>query len=140
MPAHPNESLLVKTWPIVKRMLVKRFVINHLHLCISLTDFTHKDIHVRVLVPNLSDIVGTTTSAKLLGVADGLGGLAKMPSCNIRVDQTTFAAHKEKLQQISPQQPSEDITGFIFQCDLVSRTINSKCSAPTARNVYLPLR
>ena len=40
---------------------------------------------MNVLAPNLSAIVGTTTAAKLLGVAGGLGALAKMPSCNVHV-------------------------------------------------------
>jgi U4/U6 small nuclear ribonucleoprotein PRP31 len=40
---------------------------------------------MNILAPNLSAIVGTTTAAKLLGVAGGLGALAKMPSCNIHV-------------------------------------------------------
>lgn len=42
---------------------------------------------MNVLAPNLSAIVGTTTAAKLLGVAGGLAGLAKMPSCNVHVGQ-----------------------------------------------------
>ena len=40
---------------------------------------------MNVLAPNLSAIIGTTTAAKLLGVAGGLNGLAKMPSCNVHV-------------------------------------------------------
>ena len=40
---------------------------------------------MNVLAPNLSAIVGTTTAAKLLGVAGGLTGLAKMPACNVHV-------------------------------------------------------
>lgn len=44
---------------------------------------------MNVLAPNLSAIVGTTTAAKLLGVAGGLGGLAKMPSCNVHVRFST---------------------------------------------------
>jgi U4/U6 small nuclear ribonucleoprotein PRP31 len=40
---------------------------------------------MNVLAPNLSAIVGTTTAAKLLGVAGGLNGLAKMPACNVHV-------------------------------------------------------
>ena len=40
---------------------------------------------MNVLAPNLSGIVGTTTAAKLLGVAGGLTGLAKMPACNVHV-------------------------------------------------------
>lgn len=37
------------------------------------------------LAPNLSAIIGTTTAAKLLGVAGGLSALAKMPACNVHV-------------------------------------------------------
>lgn len=40
---------------------------------------------MNILAPNLSAIVGTTTAAKLLGVAGGLNGLAKMPACNVYV-------------------------------------------------------
>ena len=40
---------------------------------------------MNMLAPNLSAIVGTTTAAKLLGVAGGLGGIAKMPACNVHV-------------------------------------------------------
>jgi len=40
---------------------------------------------MNVLAPNLSAIIGTTTAAKLLGVAGGLAGLAKMPACNVHV-------------------------------------------------------
>ena len=43
---------------------------------------------MNVLAPNLSAIVGTTTAAKLLGVAGGLAALAKMPSCNVHVCQS----------------------------------------------------
>lgn len=45
---------------------------------------------MNVLAPNLSAIVGTTTAAKLLGVAGGLGGLAKMPACNVHVSLIQF--------------------------------------------------
>lgn len=37
------------------------------------------------MAPNLSAIVGTRTAAKLMGVAGGLTGLSKMPSCNVHV-------------------------------------------------------
>lgn len=45
---------------------------------------------MNVLAPNLSAIIGTTTAAKLLGVAGGLNGLAKMPACNVHVRVTTI--------------------------------------------------
>lgn len=40
---------------------------------------------MNTLAPNLSAIVGTTTAAKLLGVAGGLAAMAKMPACNVAV-------------------------------------------------------
>jgi len=47
--------------------------------------FMYVSSRMNILAPNLSAIVGTTTAAKLLGVAGGLAGLAKMPSCNVHV-------------------------------------------------------
>ena len=40
---------------------------------------------MNILAPNLSAIVGTTTAAKLLGVAGGITALARMPACNVHV-------------------------------------------------------
>jgi hypothetical protein len=42
--------------------------------------FMYVSSRMNVLAPNLSAIIGTTTAAKLLGVAGGLSGLAKMPA------------------------------------------------------------
>ena len=47
--------------------------------------FSYVSSRMNVLAPNLSAIVGTTTAAKLLGVAGGLSALAKMPACNVFV-------------------------------------------------------
>lgn len=47
--------------------------------------FMYVSSRMNVLAPNLSAIVGTTTAAKLLGVAGGLSALAKMPACNVHV-------------------------------------------------------
>ena len=52
--------------------------------------FMYVSSRMNVLAPNLSAIVGTTTAAKLLGVAGGLAGLAKMPSCNVHVSPPTL--------------------------------------------------
>lgn len=58
-------------------------------LCFILTMaaqiFMYVSSRMNILAPNLSAIVGTTTAAKLLGVAGGLSGLAKMPACNVHV-------------------------------------------------------
>ena len=56
-----------------------------IRLLIRLQIFMYVSSRMNVLAPNLSAIVGTTTAAKLLGVAGGLSGVAKMPSCNVYV-------------------------------------------------------
>ncbi|KAF8897380.1 hypothetical protein BD779DRAFT_1432312 [Infundibulicybe gibba] len=95
--------------------------------------FMYVSSRMNVLAPNLSAIVGTTTAAKLLGVAGGLGALAKMPSCNVHLlgAQRKIAAGFSSVTQ-------RRHTGFIFQSDLVTqtppeyqmkiqRTIGAKC-------------
>ena len=54
--------------------------------------FMYVSSRMNVLAPNLSAIVGTTTAAKLLGVAGGLNGLAKMPACNVHVSSESLYA------------------------------------------------
>jgi len=56
--------------------------------------FMYVSSRMNVLAPNLSAIVGTTTAAKLLGVAGGLAALAKMPSCNVHVRPLFISFHK----------------------------------------------
>lgn len=51
----------------------------------SIQIFMYVSSRMNVLAPNLSAIVGTTTAAKLLGVAGGLSALAKIPACNVHV-------------------------------------------------------
>jgi U4/U6 small nuclear ribonucleoprotein PRP31 len=79
--------------------------------------FMYVSSRMNILAPNLSAIVGTTTAAKLLGVAGGLGGLAKMPSCNVHLlgAQRKIAAGFSSVTQ-------RRHTGFIFQSELVSQT------------------
>jgi hypothetical protein len=100
---------------------------------------------MNVLAPNLSAIVGTTTAAKLLGVAGGLGGLSKMPACNVYVSSqlrsllspvleyllSSFLVHKRKLLLDSPVQRKTDIpvsctSPNSFRACL--RSINISCS------------
>ena len=109
---------------------------------------------MNILAPNLSAIVGTTTAAKLLGVAGGLSGLAKMPACNVhvRVPPCSFAVphvHANSMQQLLGAQrkiaagfssvAQKRHTGFVFQSNLVQataeenrmkiqRTIGAKCA------------
>ncbi|KAG6911685.1 hypothetical protein DXG01_007935 [Tephrocybe rancida] len=79
--------------------------------------FMYVSSRMNVLAPNLSAIVGTTTAAKLLGVAGGLAGLAKMPSCNVHL----LGAQKKIAAGFSSATQKRH-TGFIFQSELVTHT------------------
>ncbi|KAF5370129.1 hypothetical protein D9758_001208 [Tetrapyrgos nigripes] len=79
--------------------------------------FMYVSSRMNVLAPNLSAIVGTTTAAKLLGVAGGLNGLAKMPSCNVHL----LGAQKKITAGFSTATQKRH-TGFIFQSELVAQT------------------
>ncbi|KIJ70255.1 hypothetical protein HYDPIDRAFT_78667 [Hydnomerulius pinastri MD-312] len=79
--------------------------------------FMYVSSRMNVLAPNLSAIVGTTTAAKLLGVAGGLGPLAKMPSCNVHL---LGAQRKIALGFSTATQRRH--TGFIFQSELIQQT------------------
>ncbi|KIM45973.1 hypothetical protein M413DRAFT_441032 [Hebeloma cylindrosporum] len=95
--------------------------------------FMYVSSRMNVLAPNLSAIVGTTTAAKLLGVAGGLSGLAKMPACNAHL----LGAQRKITAGFSTATQKRH-TGFIFQSDLVQhtppeyqlrvqRTVGAKC-------------
>ncbi|KDQ29159.1 hypothetical protein PLEOSDRAFT_1055122 [Pleurotus ostreatus PC15] len=95
--------------------------------------FMYVSSRMNILAPNLSAIVGTTTAAKLLGVAGGLQGVAKMPACNVHL----LGAQKKITAGFSTATQKRH-TGFIFQSDLVTstppeyqlkiqRTIGAKC-------------
>ncbi|KAF8076220.1 hypothetical protein FPV67DRAFT_1617815 [Lyophyllum atratum] len=79
--------------------------------------FMYVSSRMNVLAPNLSAIVGTTTAAKLLGVAGGLAGLAKMPSCNVHL----LGAQKKIAAGFSSATQKRH-TGFVFQSELVTQT------------------
>ncbi|KAI6047333.1 hypothetical protein EDC04DRAFT_2864426 [Pisolithus marmoratus] len=95
--------------------------------------FMYVSSRMNVLAPNLSAIVGTTTAAKLLGVAGGLNALAKMPSCNVHL----LGAQKKMALGFSTATQRRH-TGFVFQSELiqqtppeyqlkVQRTVGAKC-------------
>ncbi|KAF9815525.1 hypothetical protein IEO21_04525 [Rhodonia placenta] len=96
--------------------------------------FMYVSSRMNILAPNLSAIVGTTTAAKLLGVAGGLGGIAKMPACNVYLlgAQRKIAAGFSSATQ-------RRHTGFVYQSELiqqtppeyrmkVQRTVGAKCA------------
>ncbi|KIY49532.1 Nop domain-containing protein [Fistulina hepatica ATCC 64428] len=79
--------------------------------------FMYVSSRMNVLAPNLSAIVGTTTAAKLLGVAGGVAALAKMPATNVHLlgAQRKIAAGFSSATQ-------RRHTGFIYQSEIVSQT------------------
>ncbi|KAF7983971.1 hypothetical protein HWV62_18408 [Athelia sp. TMB] len=79
--------------------------------------FMYVSSRMNVLAPNLSAIVGTTTAAKLLGVAGGLGGLAKMPACNVHL----LGGQKKIMAGFSTATQGRH-TGFVFQSELIQQT------------------
>ncbi|KAI6003785.1 hypothetical protein EDD15DRAFT_2220199 [Pisolithus albus] len=79
--------------------------------------FMYVSSRMNVLAPNLSAIVGTTTAAKLLGIAGGLNALAKMPSCNVHL----LGAQKKIALGFSTATQRRH-TGFVFQSELVQQT------------------
>jgi U4/U6 small nuclear ribonucleoprotein PRP31 len=119
--------------------------------------FMYVSSRMNVLAPNLSAIVGTTTAAKLLGVAGGLNGLAKMPSCNVHVSQSLLliigVADSNSFEQLLGAQKKITAgfstatqrrnTGFVFQSELVQQTppdYRSKVQRTVGAKVVLAAR
>ncbi|KAH9850059.1 Nop domain-containing protein [Lenzites betulinus] len=127
-----GQPLVDSDWKAVERAcdLADRLEEARKKVCI----FMYVSSRMNILAPNLSAIVGTTTAAKLLGVAGGLSGIAKMPACNVHLlgAQKKIAAGFSSVTQ-------RRHTGFVFQSDLVQqtppeyrmkvqRTIGAKCA------------
>ncbi|KAH9816507.1 U4/U6 small nuclear ribonucleoprotein Prp31 [Melampsora americana] len=107
------------------------------------TILEYVESRMSLMAPNLSAIVGTRTAAKLMGVAGGLTGLSKMPSCNVHLlgaQKKNLATGFSTAHSTHSQQKLH--TGFIYQCDLVrkteeqfrmkaQRTIGAKCVLAT---------
>ncbi|CDZ96377.1 u4 u6 small nuclear ribonucleoprotein prp31 [Phaffia rhodozyma] len=96
--------------------------------------FAYVESRMNILAPNLSAIVGTSTAAKLLGVAGGLTAFAKTPACNVHL----FGAAKKGMSNGLGSHSQMRHTGFIFQSPVVQsvaqefrlkaqRTVGAKC-------------
>ncbi|KAJ3220355.1 U4/U6 small nuclear ribonucleoprotein Prp31 [Dinochytrium kinnereticum] len=88
------------------------------------------------IAPNLSAILGSSTAAKLMGVAGGLTNLSKIPSCNLQV---LGKANKGLTGGMVAAKGQEKHAGFIFFSDFVQsfpkdyrvkacRMISAKCT------------
>ncbi|KAL5473492.1 hypothetical protein EMCRGX_G027982 [Ephydatia muelleri] len=90
---------------------------------------TYVESRMSFIAPNLSDIVGPTVAARLMGVAGGLTALSKIPACNVLV----LGAQKKTLAGFSSASILPH-TGFIFYSDLV-QSIPSDLRKKAARLV-----
>lgn len=87
------------------------------------------------IAPNLTNIVGASTAAKLIGIAGGLTALSKMPSCNVQVGASAYTvlcavgdltcrttqvlgATRKNLSGFSSTAILQH-TGYIFYCGMV---------------------
>eukprot|EP00934_Nitzschia_sp_Nitz4_P005149 Nitzschia sp. Nitz4//scaffold56_size114212//84467//87188//NITZ4_003962-RA/size114212-augustus-gene-0.86-mRNA-1//-1//CDS//3329554742//5139//frame0 len=72
---------------------------------------------MEALVPSISALIGTSTAAKLLGLAGGVAELAKIPACNLQVlgQVKQNAASRAGLSAATTKQH----VGLLADCDLV---------------------
>lgn len=66
-------------------VLVKRVPRSRVHSSHTLCNTQYVESRMVFIAPNLTNIVGASTAAKLIGIAGGLTALSKMPSCNVQV-------------------------------------------------------
>ncbi|KAJ3302151.1 U4/U6 small nuclear ribonucleoprotein Prp31 [Kappamyces sp. JEL0829] len=66
------------------------------------------------IAPNLSVLLGSSTAAKIMGLAGGLTALSKIPGCNILV----LGAQKSGSLGLS-RIATGDHAGYIYECDIV---------------------
>ncbi|XBI91536.1 hypothetical protein VPH35_028833 [Triticum aestivum] len=81
------------------------------------------------IAPNLSGIVGSAVAAKLMGIAGGLGALAKMPACNFRVGYL----EQTKVFQSTPPAPRTRACRLIAAKSTLAARINSIRGDPTGK-------
>ncbi|KAL1761486.1 hypothetical protein FB107DRAFT_286121 [Schizophyllum commune] len=108
--------------------------------------FSYVSSRMNVLAPNLSAIVGTTTAAKLLGVAGGLSALAKMPACNV-----FLLGAQRKIAAGFSTATQRRHSGFVYQSEVVQhtppeyqakvqRTVGAKCVLAARMDLERKLR
>ncbi|KAL1483194.1 hypothetical protein MTO96_013090 [Rhipicephalus appendiculatus] len=79
--------------------------------------YSYVESRMSFIAPNLSQIVGASVAAKLMGVAGGLTNLSKMPACNVLV----LGAQKRTLSGFSSTAVMPH-TGFVYYTDIVQNT------------------
>lgn len=108
-------------------------------MAVELTDtktkiFEYVESRMAFIAPNLSQIIGASTAAKLMGAAGGLTHLSKMPANNVSL----LGQEKKNLSGFS-QTSTLPHTGFIYYAQIVqdvppdlrrkvARMVGSKCT------------
>ena len=69
------------------------------------------------IAPNLTAIVGSAISARLIGIAGGLLPLSRLPACNVQI----LGSSKKTLEGFSTASTVKHV-GFINDCDIISTT------------------
>jgi U4/U6 small nuclear ribonucleoprotein PRP31 len=78
--------------------------------------FAYVESRISAVAPNISAIVGTAITAKLLGLAGGLQAVSRTPACNIML----FGALKKSMATTQFSAAGQQRhTGFIFQSPIV---------------------
>jgi len=96
--------------------------------------FEYVESRMAFIAPNLSQIIGASTAAKLMGAAGGLTCLSKMPANNVSL----LGQEKKTLSGFS-QTSTLPHTGFVYYCQIVqdvppdlrrkvARMVGSKCT------------
>ena len=91
-----------------------------------------------VIAPNVSALLGSTIAAQLIGLAGGLEGLTKIPSCNVQV----MGKNVEALSGFSSAATMKN-TGLIFFCKLIQSCppyLQRKALRVTAAKITLATR
>ncbi|XP_063711949.1 U4/U6 small nuclear ribonucleoprotein Prp31-like isoform X2 [Symsagittifera roscoffensis] len=78
---------------------------------------SYVESRMSLIAPNLSNIVGASIAAKLMGISGGLTGLSKMPACNVQV----LGAQKASMSGFSSIAVNPH-SGLVFQCEIVQQT------------------
>ncbi|CAO3654948.1 unnamed protein product [Mucor hiemalis] len=76
---------------------------------------SYVESRMTVIAPNLSNVIGTSTAAKLLTAAGGLTAFCKIPACNVQV-----LGNSRKTNTGFSSAHMERHTGYIYYSDLVA--------------------
>ncbi|KAJ1530792.1 hypothetical protein ONE63_005643 [Megalurothrips usitatus] len=105
-----GQTLTSEEWESIVEACEMAINLNNYKLKI----YEYVESRMAFIAPNLSQIVGASTAAKIMGVAGGLTNLSKMPACNVLL----LGSQKKTLTGFS-QVATLPHTGFIYYSEIV---------------------